>query len=226
MAASPATRLEDVRAAIARAASDCGRDVAEITLVAVSKTWPAEAVRPVLAAGHRVFGENYVQEAKAKWAGLREEFPGIELHLVGPLQSNKTAQALQVFDVIQSLDRPSLAEALAREIPKELARSGRKPRLMMQVNTGEEPQKSGIHPADVDEFLAACRDRWGLEVEGLMCIPPAEDPPSPHFAFLREIARRNRLPHLSMGMSADFEAAVQLGATHVRIGSAIFGSRG
>jgi pyridoxal phosphate enzyme (YggS family) len=224
--ASPATRLDDVRAAITRAAADCGRDASEITLVAVSKTCAADAIRPVLATGHRVFGENYVQEAKAKWTGLREEFSGIELHLVGPLQSNKAGQALQVFDVIQSLDRPSLAEALAREIPKEFARSGRKPRLMVQVNTGEEPQKSGVRPANVDEFLAACRDRWGLEVEGLMCIPPAEDPPSPHFAFLREIARRNRLPHLSMGMSADFEAAIQLGATHVRVGSAIFGVRG
>ncbi|MFL5147619.1 MAG: YggS family pyridoxal phosphate-dependent enzyme, partial [Microvirga sp.] len=175
--ASPATRLDDVRAAITRAAADCGRDASEITLVAVSKTCAADAIRPVLATGHRVFGENYVQEAKAKWTGLREEFSGIELHLVGPLQSNKAGQALQVFDVIQSLDRPSLAEALAREIPKEFARSGRKPRLMVQVNTGEEPQKSGVRPAEVDEFLAACRDRWGLEVEGLMCIPPAEDPP-------------------------------------------------
>jgi PLP dependent protein len=224
--ASPAARLEDVRAAIARAAADCGRDAAEITLIAVSKTCSADAIRPVLAAGQRVFGENYVQEARAKWAGLREEFSGIELHLIGPLQSNKAGQAVQTFDVIQSLDRPSLAEALAREIPKELARSGRKPRLFVQVNTGEELQKSGVRPAEVDEFLAACRDRWGLEVEGLMCIPPAEDPPSPHFAFLRDIARRNRLPRLSMGMSADFEAAIQLGATHVRVGSAIFGPRG
>jgi len=224
--ASPVARLAELRTAIARAAADFERDPGSITLVAVSKTFPAEAVEPVLAAGQRVFGENYVQEAKAKWPGLRERYPGVELHLIGPLQSNKAAQAVQLFDVIQSLDRPSLAEALAKEIPKEAARSGRRPRLFVQVNTGEEPQKGGVLPRDLDPFLEACRSRWELAVEGLMCIPPVEDAPSPHFALLHEMARRHDLPGLSMGMSADFEAAIQLGATHVRIGSAIFGSRG
>jgi pyridoxal phosphate enzyme (YggS family) len=219
------TRLEAVRAAIGRAARDCARDPAAVTLVAVSKTVPAEAIEPVLRAGQRAFGENYVQEARAKWPALRERYPGIELHMVGPLQSNKAGQAVQLFDVIHSLDRPSLAEALARELPKEAARSGRRPRLLVQVNTGDEPQKGGVSPGQVDALLAACRDTYGLSIEGLMCIPPAEDPPSPHFALLRTIAERHRLSALSMGMSADFEAAIQLGATHVRIGTAIFGAR-
>jgi pyridoxal phosphate enzyme (YggS family) len=223
---SPVARLTELRTAIARTAADFERDPGSITLVAVSKTFPAEVIEPVLAAGQRVFGENYVQEAKAKWPGLRERYPGIELHLIGPLQSNKAAQAVQFFDVIQSLDRPSLAEALAKEIPKEAARTGRRPRLFVQVNTGEEPQKGGVLPQDLDPFLEACRTRWALAIEGLMCIPPVEDAPSPHFALLHEMARRHGLPGLSMGMSADFEAAIQLGATHVRIGSAIFGSRG
>jgi pyridoxal phosphate enzyme (YggS family) len=215
-------RLRDVRDAIARAARDCERDPAEITLVAVSKTFPAEAIEPVLGAGHRIFGENYVQETKAKWPALRERFPEVELHLIGPLQSNKAKEAVALFDVIHSLDRPSLAEALS----KEIARSGRRPRLLVQVNTGEEPQKGGVAPLEADALIAACRDRYGLSVDGLMCIPPAEDPPSPHFALLNKIAARNGLKSLSMGMSADFEAAIQLGATHVRIGSAIFGERG
>jgi pyridoxal phosphate enzyme (YggS family) len=215
-------RLHEVRDAIARAARDCERDPAEITLVAVSKTFPAEAIEPVLGAGHRIFGENYVQETKAKWPALRERYPGVELHLIGPLQSNKAKEAIVLFDVIHSLDRPSLAEALS----KEIARSGRRPRLLVQVNTGEEPQKGGVVPLEADAFIAACRDRYGLTLDGLMCIPPAEDPPSPHFALVNTIARRNGLKTLSMGMSADFEAAIQLGATHVRIGSAIFGSRG
>jgi pyridoxal phosphate enzyme (YggS family) len=215
-------RLREVRDAIARAARDCERDPAEITLVAVSKTFPADAIEPVLGAGHRIFGENYVQETKAKWPALRERYPGVELHLIGPLQSNKAKEAVALFDVIHSLDRPSLAEALS----KEIARSGRRPRLLVQVNTGEEPQKGGVVPLEADAFVAACRDRYGLTIDGLMCIPPAEDPPSPHFALLNKIARRNGLKTLSMGMSADFEAAIQLGATHVRIGSAIFGSRG
>jgi pyridoxal phosphate enzyme (YggS family) len=215
-------RLREVRDAIARAARDCERDPAEITLVAVSKTFPADAIEPVLGAGHRIFGENYVQETKAKWPALRERYPGVELHLIGPLQSNKAKEAIVLFDVIHSLDRPSLAEALS----KEIARSGRRPRLLVQVNTGEEPQKGGVVPLEADAFVAACRDRYGLTIDGLMCIPPAEDPPSPHFALLNKIARRNGLKTLSMGMSADFEAAIQLGATHVRIGSAIFGSRG
>ena len=214
-------RLAAVREAVVRAARDSGRDPAEVTLMAVSKTFPAEAIEPVLAAGHRVFGENYVQEAKAKWPALRERYPGVEIHLIGPLQSNKAKEAVALFDAIHSLDRPSLAEALA----KEIARQDRRPRLLVQVNTGEEPQKGGVLPREVDTFLEACRERWGLTIDGLMAIPPAEDPPSPHFALLATIAKRHGLPLLSMGMSADFEAAIQLGATHVRVGSAIFGGR-
>jgi pyridoxal phosphate enzyme (YggS family) len=175
----------------------------------------------VLAAGQRVFGENYVQEAKGKWPALRERYPDAELHLIGPLQSNKAREAVALFDAIHTLDRPSLAEALA----KEIARAGRTPRLLVQVNTGEEPQKGGVAPGEVDGFLQACRERYGLTIAGLMCIPPAEDPPSPHFALLATLAKRHGLGQLSMGMSADFEAAIQLGATHVRVGSAIFGSR-
>lgn len=212
---------QEVRGSIARAASDSDRDPREITLVAVSKTFPADSVAPVLTAGQRVFGENYVQEAKAKWPALRERYPDVELHLIGPLQSNKAKDAVELFDVIETLDRPSLAQALA----KAMAKTGRVPRLLVQVNTGEEPQKGGVVPAEVDAFLRDCRERFGLAVEGLMCIPPAEDPPSPHFALLRTIAERNGLKVLSMGMSADFEAAIQLGATHVRVGSAIFGAR-
>ncbi len=215
-------RLAEVRAAIARAARDVGRDPEGISLVAVSKTFPAEAIEPLLAAGQRVFGENYVQEAKAKWAPLRQRYPGVELHLIGPLQSNKARDAVRLFDAIHTLDRDSLAAALAKEIGK----AGRAPRLLVQVNTGEEPQKGGVMPADVDAFIAGCRDKHGLAIEGLMCIPPADEPPSPHFALLVKIAKRNGLKLLSMGMSADFEAAIQLGATHVRVGSAIFGTRG
>jgi pyridoxal phosphate enzyme (YggS family) len=214
-------RLAAIQAAIARAARDVGRSPADITLVAVSKTFPPEAIEPVLAAGQRVFGENYVQDAKAKWPALRERHDGVELHLIGPLQSNKAKDAVALFDAIHTLDRPSLAQALA----KEIARQGRAPRLLVQVNTGEEPQKGGVPPGEVDAVLAACRETYGLTVSGLMCIPPAADPPSPHFALLNAIAARNGLALLSMGMSADFEAAIQLGATHVRVGSAIFGSR-
>lgn len=215
-------RLTQVRAAIARAARDMERDPGAVKLIAISKTVPATAIEPVLGAGQRVFGENYVQEAKAKWPGLRERFPDAELHLVGPLQSNKAREAIELFDAIHSLDRPSLAAALA----KEAARSGRQPRLLVQVNTGEEPQKGGVSPGEVDAFLDLCRERHGLAISGLMCIPPAQDPPSPHFALLAQIAARHGLELLSMGMSADFEAAIQLGATHVRIGTAIFGKRG
>jgi pyridoxal phosphate enzyme (YggS family) len=214
-------RLRDVRAAIVRAAADAGREPETVSLIAVSKTVPAEALLPVLAAGQRAFGENYVQEAKAKWPGLRERHPGTELHLIGPLQSNKAREAVALFDVIHSLDRPSLAEALAREI----ARTGRAPRLLVQVNTGEEPQKGGVMPADAEAFVAACRERHGLSIAGLMCIPPSQDPPSPHFGFLSQLARRCGVTELSMGMSADFEAAIQMGATAVRVGSAIFGAR-
>jgi pyridoxal phosphate enzyme (YggS family) len=213
--------LKQVQESIRRAASDYGRDLSSITLVAVSKTFPVEEIEPVLAAGQRVFGENYVQEAKAKWPALRERFADVELHMIGPLQSNKAREAVELFDVIHTLDRPSLAEALA----KEIVRQGKRPRLLVQVNTGEEPQKGGVIPAEVNAFLEACRSKYSLEIAGLMCIPPAEDPPSPHFALLNTIARRHGLAMLSMGMSADFDAAIQLGATHVRVGSAIFGSR-
>ncbi|MBZ6077006.1 YggS family pyridoxal phosphate-dependent enzyme [Microvirga puerhi] len=218
---TPVEQLKEVRASIARAAVDYGRDPASITLVAVSKTFPAEDIAPVLAVGQRVFGENYVQEAKAKWPSFREAYPDIELHLIGPLQSNKAKEAVQLFDVIHTLDRPSLAEALAKEIAKQ----GKTPRLLIQVNTGEEPQKGGVAPGEVDAFLEACRNRYGLTIEGLMCIPPAADPPSPHFALLQTIAEKHGLKTLSMGMSADYDAAIQMGATHVRIGSAIFGAR-
>ena len=214
-------RWRDVRDAIARAARDSGRDPQDVTLVAVSKTFPADTIEPVCAAGQRAFGENYVKEAKGKWAALRERYPDVELHLIGPLQSNKARDAVALFDVIHTLDRPSLAEALA----KEIARTGRAPRLLVQVNTGEEPQKGGVAPGEADAFIRGCRERHWLTVEGLMCIPPETDPPSPHFALLATIARRNGLRALSMGMSADFEAAIQLGATHVRVGSAIFGAR-
>ena len=217
-----AARLTRVTDGIARRARDVGRDPGAITLIAVSKTVPTEGIVPVLAAGQRLFGENYVQEAASKWPALREDHEGVELHLIGPLQSNKAREAVRLFDVIHSLDRPSLAEALA----KEIARAGKAPRLIVQVNTGEEPQKGGIVPAEADAFLAACREGYGLAIEGLMCIPPADDPPSTHFALLRKIAERNGLTTLSMGMSADFEAAIQMGATHVRIGTAIFGARG
>jgi pyridoxal phosphate enzyme (YggS family) len=220
--ADSAARLHAVREEITRAAKDFGRDPASITLVAVSKTFPAEAIEPVLAAGQRVFGENYVQEAAGKWPASRERYPGVELHMIGPLQSNKAKDAVRLFDAIHTLDRESLAAALA----KEIAKAGRAPRLLVQVNTGEEPQKGGVMPVEADAFVAACRDRHGLNVEGLMCIPPADEPPSPHFALLSKIAKRNGLNLLSMGMSADFEAAIQLGATHVRVGSAIFGARG
>jgi len=216
------TRLTETKAAIARAARDFERDPASVTLIAVSKTMPAEAILPALEAGQRVFGENYVQEAKAKWPALKERYPDAELHMIGPLQSNKAREAIELFDAIHSLDRESLAKELAREI----SRSGRTPRLFVQVNTGDEPQKGGVSPADIDAFLARCRQEHGLEIEGLMCIPPAADPPSPHFALLAKIAARHGLQGLSMGMSADYEAAIQLGATHVRVGSAIFGARG
>lgn len=213
--------LAAVEAAIRRAEGDFGRQPGSVRLIAVSKTVPAEGIVPVLEAGHRLFGENYVQEGAGKWPTLRERFPDIELHFVGPLQSGKARDAIALFDVIHSLDRPSLAEALA----KELGRATRRPKLLVQVNTGEEPQKGGVAPAAVDEFLAQCRDRYGLTIDGLMCIPPADDLPSPHFGLVAAIARRNGLPTLSMGMSADFEPAIQLGATHVRVGTAIFGAR-
>ncbi len=215
------TGLEHVRAEIARACSDAGREITSVTLVAVSKTFGAEAIEPVIAAGHRVFGENRVQEARAKWPPLMARHAGIELHLIGPLQSNKTKEAVALFDAIHSVDRPSLCAALA----KEISRQNRRPTLFVEVNTGAEPQKAGVLPQDVDTFLAACRDKYGLAISGLMCIPPLEEAPGPHFALTAKIAKRNRLPLLSMGMSADFSTAISLGATHVRVGSAIFGGR-
>jgi pyridoxal phosphate enzyme (YggS family) len=219
--AHTAQNLADVQEAIRRAEVDYRRPAGAVQLVAVSKTIPPDGILPALEAGQRLFGENYVQESAGKWPALRERFPDTELHLVGPLQSNKAREAVALFDVIHSLDRPSLAAALA----KEIARTGRSPRLLVQVNTGEEPQKGGVLPAEADAFIAACRDSYGLPIEGLMCIPPAEDLPSPHFGLLGRIANRNGLKVLSMGMSADFDPAIQLGATHVRVGTAIFGAR-
>ena len=216
------TRLAEIRTAISRTERDFGREAGSVALVAVSKTKPAEQISEVLEAGQRVFGENYVQEAKAKWPALKERFPDAELHMIGPLQSNKAREAVELFDVIQSLDRESLAKELAREV----AKTGKTPRLFVQINTGEEAQKGGVLPADADAFLQRCREVHGLTIEGLMCIPPAEEPPSPHFGLLAKIAARNGLKGLSMGMSADYEAAIQLGATYVRVGSAIFGARG
>jgi len=206
---------------IARACRDAGRDPASVTLVAISKTFGAEAIEPVIAAGQRVFGENRVQEAKAKWAPLMARHRELELHLVGSLQSNKAREAVELFDAIHSLDRGSLAEALAKEIAKQ----GRAPLLFVEINTGAEPQKSGVLPEDADAFLAACRDRYGLAISGLMCIPPLDEAPAPHFALTAQIAQRNGLKLLSMGMSADFETAIAFGATHVRVGTAIFGAR-
>ncbi len=200
------------------AAKAAGRFPGEIELVAVSKQQPWEAVEPVLAGGQRVFGENRVQEAMARWADRRE---GLALHLIGPLQTNKAREAVGFFDVIETVDRPRLARALADEIQ----RAGRAPRLYIQVNTGEELQKAGVAPADADAFIAAAANTYGLNIEGLMCVPPAEDPPAMHFALLAKIARRNGLAKLSMGMSADFEAAIRFGATSVRVGSALFGGR-
>jgi PLP dependent protein len=216
-----ADRLAATRAAIRRAEADHGRPSGSTTLVAVSKTFPAEAVREALAAGQRVFGENYVQESKAKWPDLKADFPDAEVHLIGPLQSNKAADAVRLFDAIHSLDR----ESLAREIARQTGRQGRCPRLLVQVNTGDESQKAGVSVAGLPALLALCRKELGLAIEGLMCIPPAGDAPSPHFALLARLAREHGLPLLSMGMSADFGAAIQQGATHVRIGSAIFGTR-
>ena len=210
-----------VHAEIARACRDAGRDPASVTLVAVSKTFGPEAIEPVIEAGQRVFGENRVQEAKAKWPALMDKHPGLALHLIGPLQSNKAKEAVALFDAIHSVDRASLCEALAKEIDKQ----GRAPTLFVQVNTGAEPQKAGVLPQDADGFLKACRDTYKLTIAGLMCIPPADEAPGPHFALTAKIARRNGLKLLSMGMSADFGVAIAMGATHVRVGSAIFGGR-
>lgn len=218
-----AMRLNEVRERIARACRDAGRDPADVRLIAVSKTFGPEAIIPSIEAGQRLFGENRVQESKAKWPALRERYPDLELHLIGPLQTNKVREALSLFDVIHTLDRPSLAVALAKELRREGV--GPAPRLLVQINTGEEPQKAGVAPHEADAFIAECRDVHGLAIEGLMCIPPADEPAAPHFALLAKIAARNGLASLSMGMSGDFETAITLGATYVRVGSAIFGGR-
>jgi pyridoxal phosphate enzyme (YggS family) len=218
--AAPA-RLADVKARIAAAAGACGRDAASVRLVAIAKTFGAGDIVPVLEAGHRVFGENRVQEARAKWPALRERHPGIELHLVGALQSNKAREAVQLFDAIHSIDRAKIAEALAGE----MARQGRRLDLFIQVNTGEEPQKAGVAPNETAGLLRLCREDLGLDIAGLMCIPPLDEEPGVHFAFLAKLAGELGLKGLSMGMSADFETAIGFGATHVRIGSEIFGQR-
>ncbi|EKS33928.1 YggS family pyridoxal phosphate-dependent enzyme [Afipia clevelandensis] len=211
----------EVEREIARACRDAGRERSSVTLVAVSKTFSGDAIEPVIQAGQKVFGENRVQEAKSKWPDLMAKHPGLALHLIGPLQSNKAKEAVALFGAIHSVDRASLCEALAKEIVKQ----DRHPELFVQLNTGEEPQKAGVAPADADAFIASCRDVYGLKISGLMCIPPVDEPPAAHFALTAKIAARNGLPLLSMGMSADFETAIQLGATHVRVGSAIFGKR-
>jgi pyridoxal phosphate enzyme (YggS family) len=213
--------LATVEHDIARACEDARRDRRSVTLIAVSKTFDAQAITPAIEAGARVFGENRVQEAKAKWPGLISAYPGIALHLIGPLQSNKAREAVALFDAIHSVDRPSICEALAKEIDSQK----RRPELFVQLNTGEEPQKAGVALGDADAFIAACREKYGLSISGLMCIPPVNEAPAPHFALTAKIAARNGLTKLSMGMSADFAIAIAFGATHVRIGSAIFGAR-
>lgn len=214
----PAAARADILARIDRAAQASGRAGTDVTLVGVSKQQPWEAIAPILAAGQRVFGENRVQEARDRWSGRRE---GVELRLIGPLQTNKVKDALALFDVIETVDRPKLAAEIARAVESR----GAAPRLYIQVNTGEEPQKAGVLPADADAFIAVCRAEYGLRLEGLMCIPPEAEPPGAHFALLAKIAKRNALDRLSMGMSADFETAVRFGATSVRVGSALFGAR-
>ncbi|MCW9040071.1 MAG: YggS family pyridoxal phosphate-dependent enzyme [Rhodospirillales bacterium] len=213
--------LRTVQAAVVQAAKDAARDPEAVTLVAVSKTKPTETIHKALLAGHRTFGENRVQEAREKWTALKAEFPEARLHLIGPLQTNKIKDALGLFDAIQTVDRPKLATKLA----DAMAATGHRPDCFIQINTGEEPQKAGVLPADADAFIRACVDDYALPIRGLMCIPPVDEEPALHFALLREIARRNGLSGLSMGMSDDFEVAIRFGATHVRVGSAIFGSR-
>jgi len=206
-------------ARIARATQAAGRAASDVELVAVSKQQPWDAIAPVLAAGQTVFGENRVQEAMERWEGRRD---GLTLHLIGPLQTNKAKEAIGFFDVIETLDREKLVRVLAEEVQRQ----GRAPGLYVQINTGEEPQKAGVIPAEADALIAACRATYGLEPQGLMCIPPADEPPGPHFALLGKIAARNGLSKLSMGMSHDFETAIRFGATNVRVGSAVFGARG
>ena len=214
--------LGTVHSRIAKAAREVGCDPGAVTLIAVSKTFGEAEIVPVLEAGHRVFGENRVQEAKAKWPALRERYSGIELHLIGPLQSNKTREAVALFDAIHTIDRPKIARAVA----EEMARQQRRLQLFIEVNTGEEPQKAGVAPAELPALLTLCREELQIEIAGLMCIPPHEEEPAVHFAFLAKLAATHGISGLSMGMSADFETAVEFGATHVRVGSAIFGTRG
>ena len=214
-------RLRDIGAELSELARQANRAPDDITLIAVSKTHSAQAIVPVLEAGHRVFGENRVREAAEKWPALRRAYADTQVHLIGALQSNKAAQAVELFDVIHSLDRPKLAAALARAI----AETGRSPRLFVQVNTGDEPQKAGVPVADLEGFVSACRGQHRLEIDGLMCLPPVGDAAGPHFALLAKLAAALELPCLSMGMSADYEKAISLGATHVRVGTAIFGAR-
>jgi pyridoxal phosphate enzyme (YggS family) len=215
---SPLLQVEDE---IARACKEAGRDRASVTLIAVSKTFAADAITPVIESGQRAFGENRVQEAKAKWPALMATYPDLVLHLIGPLQSNKAKEAVALFHAIHSVDRPSICQALAKEIESQK----RHPELFVQINTGEEPQKAGVAPGDADAFIASCRDTYGLTISGLMCIPPVDEAPAPHFALTAKIAARNGLTKLSMGMSADFATAIKFGATHIRVGSAIFGHR-
>ena len=215
------TGLASVQQDIARACKQVRRDPASVTLIAVSKTFDATAIAPIIDAGQRIFGENRVQEAKAKWPGLMTSYQGIVLHLIGPLQSNKAKEAVALFDAIHSVDRPSICEALAKEIKSQKKQL----ELFVQLNTGEEPQKAGVAPDEADAFITDCRKKFGLAISGLMCIPPVNEAPAPHFALTAKIAARNGLTNLSMGMSADFATAIQFGATHVRVGSAIFGHR-
>jgi len=222
MTESPATNLASVRARIEAAAREARRDPASVHLIAVTKTFGPDDISPVLDAGHRLFGENRVQEAKGKWPELRERHSGIELHLIGPLQSNKTKEAVQLFDAIHTVDRPKIAEAIAAEMAKQ----GKRLQLFVQVNTGEEPQKAGIMPREAAQFVRLCREQLKLDIAGLMCIPPVDEEAAIHFAFLSKLADDVGLTGLSMGMSADFETAIAFGATHVRVGSEIFGRRG
>ena len=221
MAPTAPQRLAEIRERIAAAETGAGRPAGSVTLIAVSKTFDPPDIEPVLVAGQRVFGENRVQEAKGKWPALRSGHEGIDLHLIGPLQSNKAAEAVALFDAVHTIDRDKIAAAISAE----MARQGRAPLLFVQVNTGAEPQKAGVLPGETEAFVARCRDVHGLAIGGLMCIPPVDEAPAPHFALLAKIAERIGVDHLSMGMSGDYETAIAFGATHVRIGSAIFGSR-
>jgi pyridoxal phosphate enzyme (YggS family) len=218
---SAVDRLKHIKDEIVAAAKAAGRDTESVELIAVSKTFDADAIRPVIAAGQRIFGENRVQEAERKWPPLRTEFPDVKLHLIGPLQSNKAKEAVAFFDAIHTIDREKIARAIAAEMEKQ----GRTLELFVQVNTGEEPQKAGVMPREAAAFVALCQDELKLPISGLMCIPPVDEEPAVHFAFLAKLARELRLTGLSMGMSSDFEAAVAFGATYIRVGSAIFGSR-